>query len=357
VTKLISFDDVLQRTKDQKLHLLLGNGFSIARFPNLFAYDALFSRADFTGNERLKRVFDRLGSHDFEAVMRHLQMLVASGEEYGVDGKTIDEIKNDIESLKQVLIQTICNNHPDSPNDVDDASYKKCFTFLLTFLSKPQSHIYTLNYDLLLYWCLARIGLGDPTYAKAINDGFSNPQKGSGAAYVSWQGEGQAFFSNVRYPHGALHIFDACDDIQKITYNRTNERLIDQTRQALDLGLFPLFVSEGTSKEKVEKIKHNAYLYTCYQRFCADIKGFVKDTRDGPDTAMVIYGHSLNAVDDHFWSKLMAGKIREVYVSVYGGLQSPSGLALLQNINRLKQNFPASTVSFEFYDAGSVDLW
>jgi len=137
-----------------------------------------------------------------------------------------------------------------------------------------------------------------------------------------------------------LHIFDAGDDIQKITFSRTNERLIDQTRKALDKGLFPLFVSEGSSQQKIEKIKHNSYLYTCYQQFCSDVKGYVKESNGEPDTAMVIYGHSLNSVDDHFWSKLMRGKIRDVYVSVYGGLESASGLDIQQNAERLKKAFP-----------------
>ncbi len=186
MTALLSFEDVLKKANQQKLHLVLGNGFSISKFPNIFTYDALFSKADFTGKDRLKRVFDRLGSHDFEAVMRHLVMLVQTGEEYGVAANTIGEVKKDIEFLKQVLIQTISDNHPDSPNDVDDASYAKCFAFLRNFLSRNQSHIYTLNYDLLLYWCIARIGLSDPKTAKIINDGFSNPTADANAEYVSW---------------------------------------------------------------------------------------------------------------------------------------------------------------------------
>ena len=358
MTKVMSFADVLKECEDkQKLHLILGNGFSIARFPKLFAYDALFSKADFSSHERLKRIFDRLKSHDFEAVMRHLTMTVETGQEYGLTESSVKDVQADIEGLKQVLIQTICSNHPDKPDDIDEASYKKCFAFLWNFLKRKQSHIYTLNYDLLLYWCIARIGLTDEKYAKSINDGFSNPTGESDAEYVAWQGEGQAFFSNIRYPHGALHIFNSGDEIKKITFNRTNERLIEQTRSALDAGLFPLFVSEGGSAEKIEKIKHNAYLYTCYQQFTADVRNFVKEVGDDADTAVVIYGHSLNAFDDHFWSKLMNGRVRSVYVSVYKGLESEGGLAIQQNTQRLKKLMPRSYVNFKFFDAESVSLW
>jgi hypothetical protein len=178
-----------------------------------------------------------------------------------------------------------------------------------------------------------------------------------GAGHVAWQGEGQAFFSKLRYPHGALHIFDAGNEIQKITYNRTNQRLIEQTRKALDGGLFPLFVSEGSSAEKLEKIKHNAYLYTCYQQFSGDVKGFVKEVGDHADTAVVIYGHSLNQVDDHYWSKLMSGRVRDVYVSVYNGLESPGGLAVQQNVQRLNTAHHGSRVRFKYFRAESVPLW
>jgi hypothetical protein len=355
---LLSLADVLKECEDKtKVHLVLGNGFSIARFPHLFAYGALFSRADFSQHTRLKRIFERLKSNDFEVVMQHLLMTIESGREYGLSDNSVNDVKSDIEGLKQVLIKTICDNHPDKPDDVPDASYKKCFEFLWNFLRRKGSHIYTLNYDLLLYWTIARVGLVDDNFAKSINDGFSNSANEADADYLTWQGEGQAFFSNVRYPHGALHIFDAGNEIKKITFNRTNERLIEQTRKGLDASLFPLFVSEGTSGEKVEKIKHNAYLYTCYQQFSGDVRGLVKEVGNDPDTAMVIYGHSLNAVDDHFWLKLMHGRIRDVYVSIHGGEESAGGLAIKANAERLKAAVPRSFVKFKFYSAESVSLW
>lgn len=354
---LYSFEEVLRKSKSQKLHLILGNGFSIAKFPKIFTYDALFSQANFSGNERLKRVFDKQGSADFEAMMRYLLGLLQSGDEYGLSVESVKMVKQDIDALKEILIQTICDNHPDSPNAIDDSSYAKCFEFLWNFLKRSDSKIYSLNYDLLLYWCIARVGLSHDEYSKKINDGFSNPSGSAKAEYVSWQGEGQAFYSNVRYPHGALHIFDAEGDIQKITFNRTNERLIDQTRKALDKQLFPLFVSEGDSNKKLHRIKHNPYLYTCYQQFCRDVKGAVRDREGSPDSAVVVFGHSLNSFDDHYWSKLMQGKIEDVYVSVYGGLESEGGLAIRQNTQRLKRLFPSSRVSFSLFDAASVDLW
>jgi hypothetical protein len=357
MAELINFDDVLKRCKGQKTHLLLGNGFSIAKFPKLFAYDALFSQADFAGNGRLESVFNRLQTHDFEKVMRFLIMMSATASEYGLSAEAIIDVKNDIEALKQILIQTICEIHPDGSNEIDDDSYTKCFSFLKHFLSQKGSHIYTLNYDLLLYWTLARIGLSDKTCGNRINDGFSGASTGN---YLIWQGEGQAAFSTIRYPHGALHIFDAGQDIQKITFNRTNERLLDQVREALDSGLFPLFVSEGTFGEKLEKIKHNAYLYDCYQRYCADIK-FARDLGGGSDTALVIFGHSMDESDDHFWAPLMKGNSSQiyvdVYVSVYQGLESSGGLDLQKNVDRLKKKFSASKVQFGYFKAESIELW
>jgi hypothetical protein len=83
--------------------------------------------------------------------------------------------------------------------------------------------------------------------------------------------------------HGALHVFDSGTEIQKYTWKNTGVRLIDQIRDALSRDYFPLFVSEGTSDEKYEKIRHNDYLAKGYRSF-SQITG-----------DLFIYGHSLAA--------------------------------------------------------------
>ena len=60
--------------KYSKRHLLLGNGFSIACRPNIFAYGRLFEQADFTKvSPTAKYAFTALGTQDFERVIKALR--------------------------------------------------------------------------------------------------------------------------------------------------------------------------------------------------------------------------------------------------------------------------------------------
>src|SRR5690348_16745939 len=72
---LISFSEACARSERYtKRHVVLGNGFSIACKPSIFAYKALFDRAQFaSATDLTRRVFDVLDTHDFEEVMRALR--------------------------------------------------------------------------------------------------------------------------------------------------------------------------------------------------------------------------------------------------------------------------------------------
>src|SRR5436853_7861187 len=56
-----------------KRHLLLGNGFSIALKSDIFSYGSLYENADFSQSPHIPRLFEALGTQDFEIVIRHLQ--------------------------------------------------------------------------------------------------------------------------------------------------------------------------------------------------------------------------------------------------------------------------------------------
>ena len=61
----------------------------------------------------------------------------------------------DAASLKEILVSTIAENHPNVPGDIPEAKFWTCRKFLSYFLgSGRDGQVYTLNYDLLLYWTL-----------------------------------------------------------------------------------------------------------------------------------------------------------------------------------------------------------
>ncbi|MWT96673.1 DUF4917 family protein, partial [Escherichia coli] len=118
-------------------------------------------------------------------------------------------------------------------------------------------------YDLLLYWTQMHTAEGEPPDS---DDGFRASADDFDASYVVWE-PGQSHEQNMWFLHGALHVFDSGIEIQKYTWSKTGVRLIDQIRDALSKNLFPIFVSEGTSAEKYERIRHNDYLAKAYRSF------------------------------------------------------------------------------------------
>ena len=67
--KLLDFHETvaIARDNNKQPHVLLGNGFSQACKGDIFAYDALLKRADFSGVSSMAwEAFDRLGTTDFE---------------------------------------------------------------------------------------------------------------------------------------------------------------------------------------------------------------------------------------------------------------------------------------------------
>ena len=142
---ILSYGDVLAET-DEHRHLLLGNGFSIACRPDLFRYDKLFDRADFSKLKRAKEAFDRLKTTNFEAVIRALRNFALLSDLYSSgDGKAKERALNDADALREVLVNAVAGSHPDRPHEIDINEYVNCRKFL-----RPFKSINTLNYDLLL---------------------------------------------------------------------------------------------------------------------------------------------------------------------------------------------------------------
>jgi hypothetical protein len=235
-----------------------------------------------------------------------------------------------------MLVRAIAQSHPDHPGEIASAKYAACRQFLAQF-----KNIYTLNYDLLLYWALMNADL--PPEVR-FDDGFRTPESGV-EEYVTWDSDRYA--QNVFYLHGALHIFDARTEIQKYTRSNTGIRLIDQIRAALTNDLYPIFVAEGESTQKFEHIQHSAFLSKAYRSFQA-ISG-----------TLVVYGHSMAPNDDHVIRLIGRGKkVKQLIVGLYGDPESDSNRAILLKVEQLKAMRPATKpLEALFFDAASAHVW
>ena len=355
MTRVISFADAVADSEQfTKRHLLLGNGFSIGCRAQIFHYASLYAQADFSAVPEVQDGFQALGTQDFEVVIRALESaskLLPLYDPDNTDG--LAKMLSHAEALKDVLVSTIAENHPGLPHDILDAEFWACRRFLSHFLSGDRAgHVFSLNYDLLLYWSIMHDEV--PEDGQAINllknDSFGNDEDDPDADYVVWQGEAAAHTANIHFLHGALHLFDAGSELQKYTWVRRGEPLINQSRAAIDQGKFPLFVAEGTSEQKKAKIRHNAYLYQCFK---------VLTSNAGTSThCFFIFGHSLAENDDHILKRLGRGKFRRLYISLYGDPDSASNrqiIAKAQTLATLRhERFPLEVV---FFDAESANVW
>ena len=157
---MLSFADALDETAESRRYLLLGNGFSISLFPKCFSYDSLFEEARaagcFEANPPLEGAFSALNTTDFELLMEALKASSKLGEVYGFNNKLMDEHS---EVLKDILVEAIAGRHPSRPSDISENQYENSRAFLAEFIGlqrekKHQGKIFSLNYDLLLYWSL-----------------------------------------------------------------------------------------------------------------------------------------------------------------------------------------------------------
>ncbi|MCH5715568.1 DUF4917 family protein [Niabella hibiscisoli] len=142
-------------------------------------------------------------------------------------------------------------------------------------------------------------------------------------------------------------MFDEGAELQKYTWVNTGIKLIEQIRNALDKSFFPVFVSEGTSKEKKEKIVHSNYLSRGYRSFSA-----IGNT-------LFIYGHSLADNDDHILNLIPKGKVSKLFISIYGDPDSNDNKKIIKKANSFKENRKNKKNPLElfFYDASKVKIW
>lgn len=337
---LLTFQQAItEATKFNKCHVLLGNGFSIACRPNIFLYGKLYENADFSMlSPTAKFAFEALETQDFERVIKALRDTKRIIEMYGdVPPSLIETLQSDADGLRELLVQTIASSHPAWPGEITEAEYSACRKFLENF-----NTIYTFNYDLLLYWTQMHMPEGvDPT----SDDGFRKSDVNYDADYVVWE-PSQSHEQNMYFLHGALHVFDTGTEIQKYTWVNTGVRLIEQIRDALSKDYYPLFVSEGTSAEKLERIRHNDYLAKAYRSFC-EIQG-----------ALFIYGHSLAENDEHYLKRIEKGKLSQLYIGLYGDPNSEANKKIIARANHMSSNRKGKTpLGIEYFDSSTAKVW
>ena len=319
-----SFDEVWDSLEEGKAKsIILGNGFSQAWSRDIFSYENLLEKADFGERDKsVKAVFEKFDTFDFEEVMKKLKAASEIVKLYGGDEKLTEKIESDSETLKDALIKVIAQTHPEYPYEVENHEYVATRKFIKEF-----SNIFTLNYDLLLYWSRNMDALEPKGYE--TDDGFR-----MGRTWQGYETEQEVFFL-----HGGLHIYEGAASIKKHAYSSSGKTIIDQVRENLEKNKFPIFISEPTSNKKKSKIEHNPYLNYCF-RALSSLSGYV-----------FIHGHSMAKNDKHIFDQVYKSSVETVYVGIFGD----------ENTDNNKESMANARTYFgrkvKFYDAATVPIW
>jgi hypothetical protein len=362
---MITLAEALAQTEDEYRYLLLGNGFSISLFPTCFSYASLFKEAQIAGLfdalPEIEKAFDLLGTSDFELVMETLKSASKLVPLYGGDAA---KMQAHSEALKEVLVQAISGRHPARPNDISEDQYQNCRAFLAEFIGvdRPKKgRVFSLNYDLLLYWSLLHDIVGYqwdgadfvevPDQVLNHDDGFRALEDDPDAEYVAWQQFDASHGQTITFLRGALHLYERGPDLAKLCWERSgNVPLMDQIRKSLDQDLYPVFVSEGTSSKKMRAINRSAYLSKAIRTFdgCCSTK----------QASLFIIGHSLADSDDHILRRIKNGKVRRCYISLFGDFDAPHNVAIRAKATYLAAQRPErNQLHVEYVDAASLHIW
>ncbi len=316
-----------------KKHLMLGNGFSVALFPNIFNYKQLAEKLKST---KIKRLFTEMQTVDFEFVMHKLSEALKVINLYENNSDLFKNITSDLDSLKKSLIEVIQESHPEKPNIITDLQYEYCRLFLKAFDRKK----YTFNYDLLLYWVYMHFleHTGKPKEL-VCNDGFCHPQNDQ--SIVQWE-MGNEYIQDIYYLHGALHIFSDQNGIEKYTWINSGKSISTQVRNSIDEGKYPLFISEGTKEHKMARIRENGYLMRAFSSMKA-IAG-----------SLFIFGHSLRDEDEHVFEMINKNKkLTKIFISMYG--DENSNQKLVDKVKTWRNDFQDK--KYYLFDAKTANVW
>lgn len=286
---------------DAYKNLLLGNGFSIGISRNFNYWNLLEeakSRAQDGRNEIYPdtfRLFERLQTTNFEEILKVYH------HAYLVHNYNIPAIETAYRKLQEGLFSTIRDIHVQK----NDTPTGLVFEELRKFRK-----VFTTNYDLIPYWSFFDNGLG------ALKDFFW----GADHKTTFDKNDIEVFAGNYTqlfYLHGALHL--EVTESGKVQKRSLQGTLNEEIRMLLTSfsarnGLYPLFITEGKSEQKIRKIGSNDYLSFCYNQ----LKKI--------DGKLIIFGHSLSEeFDNHIVEALKNNSnISEIAISIYPDQSIPN---------------------------------
>ncbi len=321
---IISFQDAIKETEGEDRALLIGNGFS-ARY---FSYPNLLVAAEFEEDCPKKVLFEMLSTVDFEAVIQALEGAVVVGRAYGKNAHA-DRLEQDAQAVREALVNAVNSVHP--PHKEDGTltfQYENLTAFLKHF-----SKVFTLNYDLLLYWVNLEEG--------PLKDGFGLGDYDDARRFIGpFLKHAHCQIFNL---HGGLHLFQSrIGEVYKALNDGTGV-MATITHEIAKNKRLPLYVAEGDSKSKLRKINSVGYLRHCYR------------TLQKTSEAVFVFGHSANENDAHIYHAIFGSRAKKVYFGIFQPTKKNvrSTAAELARYKRLG----GDRVPYSFFDSETAQVW
>ena len=315
--------------------LLLGNGASIAIHKE-FSYPTLHSVADAKGLlSTTAPLFAKLGTTDFE----HLLLACWYAENVNVAlGAPSADISKAYAEVRTALIEAVHSVHPAHADVAPDL--QRVGAFASAFPT-----VVSLNYDLTLYWAMLLFNAANGIWFK---DAFQHGEFQMDWGHLRRPLPPAGGATLVFYPHGNLAVArDYIGDETKISVGSgAAGDLLDTITCRWSSGRYvPVFVSEGTSKQKIAAIRRSHYLTSVYEEVLPTL-----------GENLVVYGWSFDKRDQHVLDAIAASPPKRMAVSVFTGQPEPDQQAFCHQVLKAAgRSLPDIAVTF--FDSQSPGCW
>jgi hypothetical protein len=304
--------------------ILIGNGASQAISKD-FAYRSLYEKATSAEianplTEKDKEIFQQLNTRNFELVLSALAQAQAIGGIFGFDQQCISDAYI---RTRGALIEAVHGVHLEW-SAIPEDTLMSIHEALLAY-----SHVYSTNYDLLIYWAVMKNPNG-------FKDYFFGDTSDLGDTDI-WGKPTRLLFL-----HGGLHLYRSESSTTiKRKAGITGNLLADFGEPIQGKRVIPLFITEGKSEDKRKAIYNNDYLAFAYSKFAHE---------NGP---LVILGQSLDeSFDKHLIEAIRSSARKTLGIGIYPPDYSPHTIGSIKGSWYAK--FPG--VDLQFFDSRTHPL-
>lgn len=310
--------------------ILLGNGASISVHAD-FSYGSLKQHATDNGllTEDVQSVFNFFHTDDFELILRIVWQATNVNKSLDIDDEKTEQAYSHV---RDCLISAVRDIHPEHDNVSDQIPI--IYEFLKGFET-----VISLNYDLIVYWAMM-YGL-DVNDNHAFKDCFIDSRFDDDWQRFRKPFGNQKTCSLVFYPHGNLILArDKIENERKISSAEMS--LLEEILSKWKKGSYvPLFVSEGTSEQKIKSIHSSYYLNTVYREVLPNLPANI-----------VLYGWGLGEHDLHIIERISKSDIKKVAVSVLD-----SDKVYCNRVFQILKDKIGHKCEITFFDCHSDDCW